>query len=266
MQINPKLLRGFYQYKSSAIALIAANMLPLLGVIFLKWDAFSIVALYWVENIVIGAINVLKMIACSPDEASIDWSKFGSTEKVAEIKLKLEGNDGAVEKAKLFHHGVKFFCVPFFAFHYGFFCFVHGFFVFALFGHDEFGGGFGPFGPLGNLFSVFRDQHLWWAVGALAASHLYSFFANYIGRGEYRRMFVVWLMVQPYARVVVLHVAILFGGFIAMALGGNVGVLAILVLGKTVLDLHFHLLEHLRDSGLAKRKQVGTSLELPTSV
>ena len=62
-------------------------------------------------------------------------------------------------------------------------------------------------------------------VVALAASHLYSFFVNYIGHGEYRRTFVVWLMVQPYARVVVLHLAILFGGFIAMALGSNVGVL-----------------------------------------
>lgn len=244
------------------MALILANALSLLGVIFLKWDAFSIVVLYWVENIVIGVINVLKMIVCSPDEAAIDWSKFGSPQKVAEIKQKLEGNEGAVEKAKLFHHGVKFFCVPFFVFHYGFFCLVHGVFVFALFGHDELGGGFGPFGPLGNLFSVFREQHLWWAVAALAASHLYSFFVNYIGHGEYRRTFVVWLMMQPYARVVVLHVAILFGGFIAMALGSNVGVLVILVVGKTVLDLHFHLLERLRVSGLARKTALpGTILD-----
>lgn len=55
-------------------------------------------------------------------------------------------------------------------------------------------------------------------------------------------------MFQPYARVVVLHIAIIFGGFLAMVLGSGTGVLFILVLGKTVLDLHFHLLERLRDS------------------
>jgi hypothetical protein len=265
MPTHATFLRGFDQFRASAIALIAANMLPLLGVIFLGWDAFSIVVLYWFENVVIGAINVLKMITCSPSETAIDWSKFGSPEKIAEIKKHLEGQEGAVEKVKLFHHGAKFFLVPFFAFHYGFFCFVHGIFVFALFGHDDFGGGFGPFGPLGNLFTVFREQRLWWAAAALAASHLYSFFVNYLGRGEYKRVFVVWLMFQPYARVVVLHVAILFGGFVAMMLGSNVGVLAILVIGKTVLDLHFHLLERLRDAAVSKKTMPqGTILdELP---
>src|SRR5882724_7957891 len=48
-------------YKTSAYALIAANALPLFGVLFLGWDTFSIVALYWTENVIIGAINVLKM-------------------------------------------------------------------------------------------------------------------------------------------------------------------------------------------------------------
>jgi hypothetical protein len=249
MQQGSKFFRGFDEYWPSAIALIAANLLPLFGVFFLGWDAFSIVALYWVENVILGAINVLKMITCSPDEKSIDWSKFGTPEKVAEIRKELDGEAGAVETAKLFHHGVKFFLVPFFAFHYGLFCFVHGVFVFALFGHDEFGAHFGPFGPLGSLVTVFSQQHLWWAVATLAASHLFSFFVNYLGHGEYRRTFVVWLMFQPYARIFILHIAILFGGFVAMALDSNVAVLTILVLGKTALDLHFHLLEHARIFG-----------------
>ena len=60
-------MRGFSDYKTSAYVLIAANALPLFGVLFLGWDTFSIVALYWVENVIIGAINVLKMITCNPD-------------------------------------------------------------------------------------------------------------------------------------------------------------------------------------------------------
>ncbi len=60
-------LQDFWQHKPSGLALIAANLLPLLGVIFLGWDAFAILLLYWAENVVIGAINVLKIIACNPD-------------------------------------------------------------------------------------------------------------------------------------------------------------------------------------------------------
>ena len=239
-------MRGFSEFKASALALIAANLLPLFGVIFLGWDAFAIVALYWAENVVIGVINILKMITCNPDPRAIDWSKFGTPEQVAQFRSQLDEH-GKIEIATLAHHGSKLFLVPFFAFHYGFFCFVHGVFVFAVFGHESFS--FGPLGELSNFVREFSNQHLWWGVIALAASHLYSFFVNYIGRGEYRRTVVPFLMVQPYARVIVLHVAILFGGFVAMALGSNVGVLAILVIGKTLLDLSLHLREHARIEG-----------------
>ena len=40
-------LRDFSKYKSSAWTLIAANSLPLFGVLFFGWDTFSIVFLYW---------------------------------------------------------------------------------------------------------------------------------------------------------------------------------------------------------------------------
>jgi hypothetical protein len=51
-------------------------------------------------------------------------------------------------------------------------------------------------------------------------------------------------MMSPYARIIVLHVAILLGGFIVMALGSNVGALMILIVGKTILDLSLHLSQH----------------------
>ena len=43
------------------IALSAVNMIPLIGVLYLKWDAFHIVSLYWAEDLVIGFYNVLKI-------------------------------------------------------------------------------------------------------------------------------------------------------------------------------------------------------------
>ncbi len=238
MKLNHFLLRGFSDHKTSASVLIATNALPLLGVLFLGWDAFSIVVLYWTENIVIGAINVLKMIVCSPDPNLLVWGGVDPGDKLNRERMERSRGD-SVKMLRLTNHGSKLFFVPFFVLHYGLFCFVHGVFIFAIFDRDA--GGFGPFGGLDNVLQVFREQHLWWCVAALAASHLWSFAVNFIGRGEYRRTAVPILMFQPYARIIILHIAILIGGIIAMALGSNVFVLLLLIVGKTLLDLTLHL-------------------------
>jgi len=44
------------------IALLAANTMPLFGVLFLDWDVFFIVLIYWSENLAIGFFNILKMV------------------------------------------------------------------------------------------------------------------------------------------------------------------------------------------------------------
>jgi hypothetical protein len=231
-------LRDFSKFRASAWALIAANLLPLFGVLFLGWDTFSIIILYWAENVIIGAINVLKMITCSPNVNQLIWGDVDPNDKLNRERMeRTRGN--AVTMLRLTNHGSKLFYVPFFIFHYGMFCFVHGLFIFAIFGREA--GGFGPHSSFDNFWQIFSEQHLWWCVIALAASHLWSFVVNYIGRGEYRRTAVPILMFQPYARIVVLHIAILVGGIIAMTLGSNVFVLLLLIAGKTLLDLSLHL-------------------------
>jgi len=238
-------MRGLTDYKTSAYALIAANVLPLFGVLFLGWDTFSIVALYWSENVIIGAINVLKMITCNPDMAAIYAFKFN---KGGRTDGELAEKYASTARAALRTNQVsKFFLVPFFIFHYGLFCLVHGVFVFVFFGHDALSS-FGPLGPLSDIKQVFSQERMWWCVFALAASHLWSFVVNYLGRGEYRRTVVIVLMAQPYARVVVLHVAILLGGFVSIALGSNIGILMLLIAGKTMLDLSLHLAERAKNA------------------
>jgi hypothetical protein len=242
-------LRDFEKYQASAFVLIAANVLPLIGVVFFGWDAFAIISLYWVENVVIGAINVLKMVTCNPDPAEIakSGSAGGVILQAQDMRKLLQSLGDSKDKVSVANQITKLFFVPFFIVHYGLFCMVHGAFILVFFGHNSFDGN--PF-DVGRdlLWDVARDRHLGWAVAGLAASHLYSFFRNYLGRGEYRRTVVPALMFQPYARVVVLHVAILFGAFIAVALGSNIGILAILIVGKTLLDLNLHLRERQRNA------------------
>jgi len=196
---------------AAVIALLVANLVPLYGVLVLGWEVFPLVLLFWMENVVIGVLNVARMLCVDPrDPAS--WA-------------------------------AKLFIVPFFCFHYGMFTTVHGVFVFSLFGGQGFSRVRG-LNVLGPAMDAVREYGLQLAVLALAASHLFSFLWNYLGRGEFRRVSLRTLMARPYGRVVVLHLAILGGGFAAAALGSPVWALVLLIALKVGFDLHAHLKEH----------------------
>jgi hypothetical protein len=244
--ISPtKVYDGFSEYKASAVVLIGANCLPLFGVLFLGWDAFAIVALYWSENVVIGAINVLKMITCSPEPERLILGEVDANDRLNRARMERSRGD-SVTMLRLVNNASKLFYVPFFVVHYGGFCLGHGVFIVELFDRES-AAGLGSFNPLATLAQLFSAAGMWWCVLALAASHLSSFFINYLGRGEYRRTSVPILMFQPYARVIVLHIAIILGGLLSKALGSNIGILAILVVGKTFLDLSLHLVERTKN-------------------
>ena len=85
----------------SIIALMTANLVPLIGVVFLGWDAASIVLLYWIENLIVGIFNVLRMFLVKVESRSKQFQKL--------------------------------FMIPFFCIHFGGFCAVHGFFLLVFF-------------------------------------------------------------------------------------------------------------------------------------
>jgi len=58
------------------IALIAANTIPLFGILFLEWDAFSIVLLYWSENLVIGFYTIMKIVFSEVSHPAIHIGKL----------------------------------------------------------------------------------------------------------------------------------------------------------------------------------------------
>lgn len=201
----------------SVVLLVLANLLPLGGVLFFGWQVFPIMFLFWLENVVVGGFNVLKML--------------------------LAAGPGS-------HPGVKLFLIPFFIVHYGIFTLVHGAFVFAMFGSDWRGGGGGPVPGFDRMQDLVTQQHLVWAVLGLGVSHGFSFATNYLFNGAYRTAVAPVLMMQPYGRIVVLHLAILGGGFLVMLMGKPVAGLGLLIILKIGLDVLAHATLH----GLGKGK------------
>jgi len=205
------------------IALLASNTIPLFGVLFLGWDAFFIVLLYWSENLIIGFYNILKIVFTAAPHP-------------------------------IAHLG-KLFFIPFFTIHYGGFTAVHGLFVLAIFNKvDEnfMGREKWPFcliflellvNVIRHMYSVIPSQ-MKLAILALFLSHGVSFVYNYLLRGEFMTAKPQKLMASPYARVAVMHVAIIAGAFLTMAIGSPAAILVVLVILKTVVDARFHLREH----------------------
>jgi hypothetical protein len=203
--------------RPSVIALVAANLLPVAGVLVFGWEVFPIMFLFWSENVIVGIFNVLKML--------------------------LAGGGGTVGQA------TKFFLIPFFCVHYGLFTFGHGVFIMAMFGGGMNPGGFpGP----AAFWRTMQENHLGWAVLGLVISRGISFATNFINSGEYKNVTAPQLMAQPYGRIIVLHIAIIGGGFLVMLLRSPVLGLLLLVGLKTLLDLAGHLRERAKFSGAAK--------------
>ncbi|MGH2454991.1 MAG: DUF6498-containing protein [Candidatus Limnocylindria bacterium] len=207
----------------AAVLLVAVNLVPLAGVLWWGWDLAVILALYWIENGIVGAFNVLKILRAE------------GTALPGPSRMSLNGRPiEAFAKGPI---------ALFFLVHYGAFWMGHGMFV-LVFLPLMAGFGAGPGLGLGPDWSLVRLG----AVG-LAISHGASFWLNYLGRREYRSVSPGQLMLAPYGRLVILHLTIILGAMLSIWIGSPVGSLLVLVALKTALDLFFHLREHRRVAG-----------------
>lgn len=212
--------------RGTILFLVAVNLIPLAGVLFWHWSLFQVVALYWTENVIVGAVNLLKMgVSCGGADS----------DRKAPTPPEFTGR-----QALAANHASKFFLMPFFTVHYGMFCLVHGLFVAALLGKMELHHETGFFGAMGTMITKALADGGWLAAAGLLIGHLVAFFQEFVLNGEYRRTYAHQLMIAPYGRILVLHLAILFGSFLIMALGSPLLLLLLLVAGKIALDLKLH--------------------------
>ena len=49
----------------SVAALVAANLVPILGVLLWDWDVFLLLLLFWSENVIIGIFGIARPIVAS---------------------------------------------------------------------------------------------------------------------------------------------------------------------------------------------------------
>ena len=205
----------------SVIILLLANLIPVYGVFFLGWEVFLVILIFWAENVIVGILNVARMLLVSPKDP-LKWL-------------------------------AKLFLIPFFCFHYGMFTAVHGLFVVILFGRELIKTSSTGLPDISLVLSILREYYFVYAVLAFVASHGFSFFWNYIRKGEFKRASLASLMTQPYARIL--------SGFLVLALNLPVAGLFLLLILKVRMDIAAHVKEH-RKLGSTRNHEQKTA-ELP---
>ncbi len=222
------------------LLLVAANLIPIVGVIFFGWDVGLVLVTYWVENGIVGILNVPRILLASdepPPRAQTPVNAYGNF-RIANPIVAL-GSSGSAGKALL---------AGFFLIHYGIFWFVHGVFLNVFLNlRGVFGSGpptgFGAFDPFRF---VLGESTVLIAGLALLLSHLANLVVNYMGRREYLTTSPGVQMFAPYPRMIALHVTIIIGGMAIMGLGQPVFAVALLVVLKTIIDIGLYRFDRRR--------------------
>lgn len=194
--------------QASVLLLIAANLLPVVGVVYWDWDVFSILFLFWCENVVIGVFGILRTAIFS-----MRINKLGGL-----------------------------FTSAFFTVHYGGFMFGHLMLLMSLF-LVRTDASRASMSDIEYVLSSF-DRWTWLAIAALFVSHAWSFVQNFLGKREYDALSTFTAMAMPYKRMAITHVALIVGGFLLAGLDQPLAGLLLLLGMKIALDVVFHRREH----------------------
>ncbi|NVK22781.1 MAG: hypothetical protein HWD86_09705 [Kangiellaceae bacterium] len=179
------------------VLMVIANVLPLLGVVLWQWDVFTVLFLYWLENAIIGIFHIVKLLTCSS-----------------------KSKDKVIKSV-------------FFTVHYGAFATGHGYLLFDIFNIPTAQGGFLSIWQSGYEYLQSIDGKLLLPVAAMIAYQAFDVQQFLLKeRAKTSRD----LMMEPYSRVVVIHVALLFGAIFAQKFDNPMLVLIGLIGFKIFMD------------------------------
>jgi len=213
--MNPQKTRYF---DISDISLLIVNLIPLFGALFLGWSLFSILIIYWLESAVIGFYTLIKMI--------ITLTNYNKKSDLNKDNLSV-----LINKIK------SVVAIPFFIFHYSIFMIVHLIFIFVLSGNFLASSLTLP--KINEIIGI-----LLITTASLFVSHGISLYTNFIREKEFQKTSTERLMFSAYGRIIVMHLTLLFGGFLIISTGLPKSMIVLFVILKMIIDLRAHKKEH----------------------
>jgi hypothetical protein len=220
----------------SSLVLVAANLLPIAGVVWWGWDAFVLLMLYWLETAIIGFWTIVRLVA-TPTSVDVNGKPLDEMNLVGRMAL------GA-----------------FVTVHAGIFMTVHFVFLWVLFSGawSERIDGVGDF-----VREMIVGTDLW-----LPLAFLFVVRGVLVMGPALRRRLGIVAGAPPappddenpiiglYIRIVVMQFTIILGAWFAILAGDSVGPLILLIALKTAVDLFSDRIAH---HVAAKRAEAGGS-------
>ncbi len=195
---------------SSAKLLLLSNLITIFLAVIFAWNLIEVLWIYWFQSITIGLFNFLRILL-------LDVSQLKPTTSTGV----LSGSKAGVLPF------MKVFLALFFAVHYGLFHLGYAVFLFVFSVYP------------GISFTAMAFVFL--SAIILFVNHLYSFLSH---RKKESFIGISRLMFFPYARIIPMHLTIIFGGIFFFSGYANNFVLVFFLLLKTAADLVMHFNEH----------------------
>lgn len=212
---------SFLKKNLSVTALILANLVPFIGVVFYNWTVESVLLTYWCESGIIGFFVLLKMLVSGIGRVK-EWG-------IAALPITVV-------------------CMAFFFVHYSGFMIAHVAFLLSMINGEDVATKILEHFPRINLEVLYAGLIAGGAsvltVFALFVSHGISFAVNFIGKKEYEHTVPMILLFSPYKRIVLMHIIVILGAVLMLAYGLPMYLLGIFILAKTIVDIRAHQNEH----------------------
>ncbi len=189
---------------SSDYFLVAANLLPVLGVWAWNWDPKEMFLIYCLETIIIGILNLVRMAIVSLVKGKDTWYANGKATQ---------------QPALLF--------MLFFLVHYGIFVGVQMGIFFGVSGIGKEAGI--------NMFNFFykwpqllhNDSMI--VLGIFMLGYFYKMIIEFVMTGEHRTTSMIKLMFQPYGRIFIQQITVIVGSMFLVFGGGKIFMLVFAV-------------------------------------
>ena len=197
-----KLTRHF-QVTNSVVALVLSNLVTICFAVVQIWDVSEVMLVYWGQSIIIGVFN---------------WKRILDLKQFSTNGFRI--NNQTVKPTR----ATQLKTAWFFLFHYGLFHFVYFFFLFSEERHMS---GIAIFG-------------ITVCILVFLVNHGFSYWHNR-QRDLSRTPNIGNIMFFPYARIIPMHLTIIFGSYLA---GDGSGILILFLGLKTLADVIMHMVEH----------------------
>ncbi|QOD60181.1 hypothetical protein H9I45_12635 [Polaribacter haliotis] len=192
-------------YPTQQNAFIWLSSIYLLFLLYIgKASAMSILFAYFLETIVIGIFNALKML----------WSILYGKSKKTDFGL-----------------------ILFFLLHYGMFVAIQSLFGFSLFGMEGTSPIKEPFNIIENYGIILNLEDIKYALPSIIFMHLGKFITDYIHQKKYLEFTAKEIMFKPYVRIFVQQFVVILSFFFIVF--GEAGIIAaiLLIFFRLIIDL-----------------------------